>query len=185
MQRTLTNTSASILALMMAMGTFSLSAQKLITKTMVVDFYSTTPIEDIKAHLEDGLGIINTASNKAVFQVKIESFEFEKALMQEHFNENYLHSVRYPKAIFSVTIEGMEDWSNQGEHAVNLVGDMLVHGVTKSINVPATIAINQAVGMELTANFTIKPEDHGIEVPRLVVAKIAESIDIHVKATFK
>jgi len=184
MQRLLSKTSASILVIMMAMGTFTLSAQKLITKAMVVDFYSSTPVEDIKAHLEDGLGIINTASNKAVFQVKIESFVFEKALMQEHFNENYLHSVRYPKATFSVSIEGMEDWTRQGTTHVNLVGDMLVHGVTRSIHVPARIVINEANGLELTAKFTVKPQDHGIEIPNLVVTKIAESIDIQVKASF-
>ena len=82
------------------LATLSASAQKLISRDTYVHFFSETPVEDIEASLKDGVGLINTANNEFVFQVTIQSFTFEKALMQEHFNENYMESTKYPKGLF-------------------------------------------------------------------------------------
>ena len=101
------------------------------TRSGAISFFSSTPIEDIKANNEQATCVLDMETGSVSFRIPIRGFIFKNSLMQEHFNENYLHSVRYPKAIFSLPIKGMEDWSTQGEHAVNLVGDMLVHGVTK------------------------------------------------------
>ena len=75
----------------------SANAQKYMTKNGYIGFYSHTPLEDIKADNNQVAGVLDISTGEMVFQVLIKSFHFERALMEEHFNENYMESEKYPK----------------------------------------------------------------------------------------
>jgi polyisoprenoid-binding protein YceI len=109
--------------------------------------------------------------------MKITDFQFPNKLMQEHFNENYLESERYPTAKFVGKITEEVDLSKLGTYPVTAAGNMTIHGVTKPITVKGTI-VATATEMKITFAFTVRTEDYKIKVPTLVFNKIAEVIDV-------
>jgi polyisoprenoid-binding protein YceI len=165
--------------------TVSLSAQKLVSRETYVHFFSETPVEDIEASLKDGVGLINTETKEFVFQVNIQSFTFEKALMQEHFNENYMESTKYPKGLFKGKITGDVNFAKAGAYAVKLAGGMTIHGKEREMTIPATITVTKEGLVVLESTFIVKPADHDVEIPSLVVTKIAKEIEVKVKSTLR
>ncbi|MBL4754635.1 MAG: YceI family protein, partial [Flavobacteriales bacterium] len=83
------------------LGFHLVEAQVYISSSSEISFYSETPIEDIEATNTRSSSLLNTKDKKLVFQIPIKAFKFEKNLMEEHFNENYLESDKYPKASFN------------------------------------------------------------------------------------
>ncbi|RYZ52205.1 MAG: YceI family protein, partial [Sphingobacteriales bacterium] len=99
-----------IIAMLMMCGmTMTATAQKYITRTGKVTFYSTTPVENIEAFNNDVSSVVDARTGDILFIVPIKSFKFEKALMQEHFNENYMESDKFPKADFKGRIMNLKD----------------------------------------------------------------------------
>ena len=89
--------------------------------------------------------------------------------MQEHFNENYMESAKFPKATFKGMLKGMPAGAPQpGTYPVTAAGDLTLHGITKAIEEKATIVVNDDGTMKADCTFTIKPEDHNIEIPSVV-----------------
>ncbi len=114
----------------------------------------------------------------------MKSFLFRKELMQEHFNENYVESDRYPKSTFKGTFTGDVDPQKPGVYNVEAQGVITLHGVEKSINTPATIEIT-GDGLTGTARFNLLPQDFNITIPGIVRDKIAKQIDVQVKIDCK
>lgn len=167
------------------LATLSASPQKLVSRDTYVHFFSETPVEDIEASLKDGVGLINTETKEFVFQVNIQSFTFEKALMQEHFNENYMESTKYPKGLFKGKVTGDVAFSKAGTYTVKLVGTMNIHGKDRPMTIPATITVSKEGLVVLESTFIIKPTDHDVEIPSLVVTRIAKEIEVKVKSTLR
>ena len=175
----------SILPFLFLAISLHLSAQKLVSQNTYVLFFSETPIEDIEASLNDGVGIVNAETKDFAFQVNIQSFTFDKALMQEHFNENYMESTAYPKAFYKGKITGEVSWSKPGSYAVQMVGKMTIHGKEQSFTTPAKISISKEGLVVLESNFIVRPEEFDIEIPSLVITKIAKEIEVKVKSTLR
>ena len=123
----------------------TLQAQRLISKSGFVKFYSYTAIEEIEANTNQAASILDVASGTIQVSLLIRSLSFKKELMQEHFNENYMESDKYPKATFKGTITNLKeiDFNTDGEYIANLHGDMTIHGVTKSLDTIATLSIKK------------------------------------------
>ena len=169
------------------MMTINLMGQnKYFTRSGHIWFFSSAPLEDIEAHNKQVNAAINIETGDILYQVLIKSFEFEKALMQEHFNENYMESDIYPKAVFKGKITNLADidFATDGVKEVNVSGSLTIHGVTKDISEKGSIVVN---GDELhsKAKFSIRLEDYNIERPNAVVKKIAEEVDINVDVVLK
>lgn len=168
-------------AMLLMMGSTSLSAQKFFTKTGEVNFTSVAPLEKIEAENNAATCVIDFASGQMQMAVLIKAFKFEKALMQEHFNENYMESSKYPKGAFKGKITGMKatDLQKDGQYAVKVVGDLTIHGQTKAVSTPGSITVK---GDKVTAvaSFSVKLEDYKIEVPSVVRDKIAKDVSIDV-----
>ncbi len=164
---------------------YSALAQKLVSRDTYVHFFSETPVEDIEASLKDGVGLINTDTKEFVFQVNIQSFTFEKALMQEHFNENYMESTKYPKGLFKGKITGDVLFTKAGTYTVKLVGTMNIHGKEREMTIPGTITVSKEGLVVVESTFIVKPTDHGVEIPSLVVTKIAKEIEVKVTSTLR
>lgn len=160
--------------------TFQAEAQKLITRTATANFYSKAKLEDISAANKQVTMLINTATQAVAVKVPVRSFEFEKALMEEHFNENYLESEKFPEATFSGKISESTpvDWKKDGTSEVNVEGKLTLHGVTKSITEKATITIKGET-ISVTCKFQVKLADYGIKNDKL--ENIAEQINIEIK----
>src|SRR5690606_28744453 len=155
----------------------------LIDKASRISFFSEAPLENIAAVTEKAASAIDTCRHEIAFKVAIKTFEFEKRLMQEHFNENYMESDRFPYATFKGEVEEPIDWHRDGTYPIRVLGTLDIHGVEKRYVVPATISVNGAT-ITATAKFNVRVADHGVKVPRIVIKNIAEVVEVDVLATY-
>ena len=159
------------------MLSFCASAQKFISAESKIHFFSDAPLEDIEATTTEARSVFDSNSGEMVFSVPVESFQFEKKLMQEHFNENYLESEKYPKSSFKAAIT---DWNGQtGEQEVEVSGDFTLHGVTKNVSIPGQINFTDDK-VVVDAVFTVLLKDYKIKIPKAVFMNIAEEIEVTV-----
>lgn len=156
---------------------------KFFTRNANITFFSSTPVEDIKADNYSATAVLDKTTGAMEFSVMMKSFNFKKALMQEHFNENYVESSKFPKSVFKGIIENISevDFSKDGEYPVTVYGDITLHGVTKKISTPGTLTV---AGDKINSNavFKLSPEDFDIEIPSVVRDKIAKEIEVTVSA---
>jgi polyisoprenoid-binding protein YceI len=145
-----------------------------------VRFNASTPLEDIDALNKKVNAILDPSSGNFAVVMLITDFEFDKKLMQEHFNENYMESSRYPKATFSGSLKGLEqDFMNNLPLEFSIDGKLTIHGTTRPIRTTARL-LKKNKALILKADFKLRPEDHGIKVPRIVFQKIAREVQIKV-----
>jgi polyisoprenoid-binding protein YceI len=156
-------------------------AQKYMTRTGRITFFSSTPMENIEAFNNEVSAVADATSGELVFQAPIKSFKFEKALMQEHFNENYMESDKYPKADFKGRIAdiGKVNFTKDGAYNVTANGKLTMHGVTRDISVPGTITVKGG-NATINSKFNVRTADYGIRIPALVEGKIAKEIAVTV-----
>lgn len=148
-----------------------------------VEFFSSAPLEDIQAVSEKGISVINSRTGEISFSVDMRSFEFKKALMQEHFNEEFVESHKYPKATFKGNIRDYVDLSKSGDHDVLLQGTLEVHGKSRKRQIPATLRIVNG-NIELYSKFEVACEDHDIKIPKILWKNIAEIVQVEIKANY-
>ncbi|HHB79238.1 MAG TPA: YceI family protein [Saprospiraceae bacterium] len=152
------------------------------TRQGTITFNSEAQKETIKATNNTVSAVIDPKTKRVQFAVLIKGFQFKKALMQEHFNENYMESSKFPKATFKGEIvDGDIDFYQIGTYQVQVKGKLTIHGVTKEVTVPATITMSKD-GAKANATFEVAVADYGIEIPSMVKDKIAKVITIHVDA---
>jgi polyisoprenoid-binding protein YceI len=151
------------------------------TKNGYIGFYSHTPLEDIKADNNQVASVIDISTGDLVFQVLIKSFRFEKALMEEHFNENYMESEKFPKASFRGKITDLTSvsFSKLGTYNVTVEGDLTIRDITNQITTTGTIEVVTG-GINAGAKFNIVPEDYKINIPRVVRDNIAKILEVTV-----
>ena len=149
------------------------------TRAGFVGFYSKTALEDIKAENNQVYAIIDAGKQNLAFQLLLKGFVFPKELMQEHFNENYVESDKYPKATFSGTYTGNVQLNKDGVYNVTVKGNLSLHNATKAVEVPATIEVKNGhlLGQ---AEFKVKPEDFNISIPSVVRDKIDKEMTVKV-----
>ena len=151
------------------------------TKTGLVSFFSSSPIEDIEARNQQVAAVLDLGSGQLAFSLPVKGFVFKRTLMQEHFNENYLESDKFPRATFAGRFVEFEagQLATAGPHPAQVEGDLTLHGVTHRIRVPATVELR---GGQLLAQatFPVASADYNIEIPLLVRGNIAKIISVHV-----
>jgi polyisoprenoid-binding protein YceI len=153
-----------------------------LTNEGVITFYSHTIIEDITAVNEKVAAVIDLERGGVAIIVLMNEFQFEKNLMQVHFNENYVESEKYPKATFSGRIPDFSniDLQTPGTYEVQVEGEMTIHGITREISTKGSIEVKQK-GIIANTKFLLNPEDYGIKIPRVVRKNIAERMEITAK----
>lgn len=161
--------------------TLNATAQQWVTRAGEVHFLSETPIEDIEATSKEASVILDLESGRVAVQVPILSFHFEKALMEEHFNENYMESGTYPKAKFTGTLRDFGDLPESGPVEVMVDGSFEVHGVSVDRPFNGTLE-KQGDKVILNCRFDVRTEDHQIPIPSVVRDNIAEVIDVDIRA---
>ena len=149
------------------------NAQIFTGKNGEINFFSETPIEDISAVNNKLSAVFDASTNDLVFQLNITDFKFPIALMQEHFNENYLESDLYPKSKFIGRVVNIMD------EQATVWGDLTIHGITNSIKVVGSF-IKSKNSVSINSQFIIKLKDYNIKIPKIVMYKIAEEIEVKV-----
>jgi len=156
------------------------SGQLYMTRTGYVSFFSHASLEDIKAENKQLYAVINVEKKELAFIVLMKGFEFKKELMQTHFNSNYIESDKYPKANFTGTYTGDVDMQNGAVSNVQVKGLFTLHGVSKQIELPATLQLLNGVLIG-HAVFKARPEDYDIKIPLLVKDNISKEVEVDVK----
>ena len=157
--------------------------QKYISEKTFISFYSHAAIEDIKAENTKASSVFDAATGNIAFSVPIKDFEFAKTLMQEHFNEKYLETEKFPKSTFEGKIVGF-DASKKGPQSVKAQGKIILHGVTRNLDIPGTLEV-QGNRIRMKSVFVAKLVDYNIMRPEIMFQKIAEQVDVTVDFTFK
>lgn len=158
-------------------------AQNYVSKDLRIGIFSSTPLEDIKAVSDRGTGVIISKTREVVVQLFVKTLEFDRKLMQEHFNENYIESDKYPLAKFKGVLDPAVDFSKDGDYTVNVSGVLSLHGVDQQRTIPCKITIRTGV-LSVDTQFKVACVDHKIQIPKLVFAKIAEFITVKIGGQF-
>ncbi|WP_187262972.1 YceI family protein [Pontibacter beigongshangensis] len=160
--------------------------ERYFTKTGHISFFSKAPLEDIVAHNREVVSLVDFKTGEMVFTVPMRAFQFRKSLMQQHFNENYIESDKYPKAYFRGKVNNIAavNLAADNTYKVLVEGTLTIHGVAKPIRTEGTF---QVKGGQVTgrSTFTVAPADYDITIPLLVREHIAKTIDITVDMLYK
>jgi len=165
---------------------FTASADKYFTRTGKISFYSDATMEKIEAHNRAVGVLLNTETSKLKFSVLIKSFVFDKKLMQEHFNENYLESDKFPKSKFNGTVKGLDkvNFKKDGKYPVRVSGKLSIHGITKPVSQSGFIIVKEGTPT-LSSTFKVLLADYNIKIPSAVKSKIAKDVKISLEASLK
>ena len=175
----------SVMLILGAIG-FQLQAQKYFTKAGQITFTSDAPLEKIEAENKTVSSVMDIESGKIQFAALIKAFHFEKALMEEHFNENYMESDKFPKATFKGQIENLSDinFGKDGTYETVVSGQMTIHGETQEVKTTGTFTIADGK-ISAIANFEIAVADYGIKIPKVVIENIAKIVAINVNMNYQ
>ncbi|SMD32787.1 YceI-like domain-containing protein [Reichenbachiella faecimaris] len=161
-------------------------AQPLIDREGVASFFSEAPMEDIEAVNKEVLGAIDLQKGTLAVSMFMKKFHFDKSLMEEHFNENYLESEQFPKATFKGVIKNFANlnFSKEGTFEAEAEGEMEIHGVSKPLTTVVKFEIFPS-SLKAATEFSISIADHDIDIPKLVIKNIAEVVEVKAAFNFK
>lgn len=170
----------SLLFFLLAIA-ITVNAQKYMTKNGFVGFFSHTAMEDIKGDNNQVAAVLDISSGEIVFQALIKSFHFDRALMEEHFNENYMESDKFPKSSFKGKITNLSavNFAKNGIYDVTIDGDLTIRDATNKISTTGKIEVQNGE-LIATSKFKISPEDYKINIPGLVRDKINKEMEVSV-----
>ena len=148
-----------------------------------ITFFSEGVIEEIKASNTKVTSILDLLSGDVAYLLNPKDFQFEKKLMQVHFNEKYMESEKYPRSSFKGKIEGLDASSTQLQK-VKAIGKLSIHGVTRDVDIPGTLHI-EGNTVTLRAKFMVKLTDYDIKVPQIVWQNIAQEVEVTVHFLYR
>ena len=162
---------------------FLLNAQRFIIEKSSVVFFSKAAIEDITAQNIKAIGIFDIGSGEIAFSIPVNEFVFAKSLMQEHFNEKYLETEKFPKSTFQGKVSGFQAGA-QGSQLVHATGKLTIHGITKEVDIQGS-AEKEKDHLTIKTKFIVVLGDYGIARPQLLWQNIAEQVEVTIEFTFK
>ena len=162
----------------------SFAQDKYFTKTARINFYSNAALEDFEAKNKTSVCVLDIKTGALQFSTLIKGFEFENDEMQEHFNDHYLESHKFPKAEFKgmVVNNGLVNYKKMGSYPVQVKGQLTLHGITKDVETGGVLKVD-ARGISATSSFNIIVVDYGIKIPSLVKDKIAKVVKLTIDAS--
>jgi polyisoprenoid-binding protein YceI len=167
--------------------TGGVSAQdRYFTKTGYLSFLSETLLENIFAETKEATSFFDVKTGEVVFSTSINTFQFKIKLMQEHFNENYMESGKFPKATFSGKLENISqfDINSKTPQSFTVKGKMNIHGIDLDVITTVLLVVTAPDKINGTSTFKLKPGDYQIKIPSAMGVKIAEEVNVTVKADY-
>lgn len=173
------------LGMLISNTSLSQAVNKWLLKQGTISFKSEAPLELIQAKSSELKGLIIIADNSYAFTVNNSSFKgFNSSLQEEHFNENYMESNKFPRSTFKGKIVDPVDFSKDGKYEVRAKGKLQIHGIEKDRIIKSVIEVKGNT-MTVVSKFSVLLEDYDITIPKVVHQKIAEEINIEVNAVFE
>jgi polyisoprenoid-binding protein YceI len=161
------------------------TAQKWFTRDGKVYFNATAPNspEKIEAYSLSGTCVLDQPTGAVEMSVLVQGFTFERALMKDHFNENYMESNKYPKAVFKGKIENPAavNWTTDGTYNTNVVGTLTIHDVAKDLTTPLKVTVQDGKPAA-EVHFSVILKDYNISIPGLVADKVNKTVKIDIAA---
>ncbi len=175
-----------LITLLFSFGALALNAnaQIYMADSCRVSFFSAATIEDIAAVNTISKPIMSTATGEVDIKLNNQGFKFKKPLMEEHFNEEYMETTKYPYSTFTGKVDQKIDYTKDGANQVTVTGTMDMHGVKKSITIPGTITVQNGI-LFLKSTFNVKLADYNVKIPSVLGSNIAEQVAITLTATMK
>ena len=175
-----------IICFLVITSIFSFGQTRYIDRTGKASFFSEAPLENIEAHNEQVLSLLDIEKGEVAASMLMKSFQFQKALMQEHFNEKYIESDKYPKATFKGKITDMNkvDLSKDGNYTVDVEGEITIHGETQPLKTKVNFVVKDKL-ISASSTFNLRVKDFKITIPTLVVKNIAEVVEVKVSFNYK
>jgi len=177
-----------LLAALMTIVVFGLNAQTYKTRDGNIYFNpnKNQSSKEYAALSKEATAVLNADKSEVALLVPMKSFHFNNALLEEHFNENYLHTNKYPNGTYKGKLVGFDKamLAKDGEYKLSSEGTVDMHGVQKPFKAPVTLKVKGGVAT-FVCNFTIKANDHNIEIPDLVKPKLAEATPLDATISFK
>ena len=163
----------------------ALQAQKYFTRTGKIDFDAGTGVEDIKGTNKSVTSVLDASTGQVQFQVLIKGFEFWSQLMQDHFNENYMESDKYPKSTFKGTITNIEkvSFTKDGTYPVTVKGTLEIHGVKKEVESKGILKV-KGESIDASSEFVITMDDYKIAIPSVVKDKLSRTAKIKINCNY-
>jgi polyisoprenoid-binding protein YceI len=164
----------------------SFAQKRYFTKTGTVSFQAGTALEDVDGTNKTTTSVFDAVTGQLEFALLVKGFEFKSALMQEHFNENYMESDKYPKSVFKGKITNIDkvNFQKPGEYPVTVKGILDLHGVAKEIETTGTFKILNDETITSAATFTVTLDDYKIAIPGVVKDKIAKTAKVQVYCSY-
>ena len=159
----------------------SVSSQIYVAKTCDISFFSHFTVEDISAHNTVAKPMLNTSTGAVQMRITMTKFDFKSPLMQEHFNENYVESEKFPYALYSGKINEPVDYTKDGDTKVTVTGKFTIHGVEQERTIDGLISIKNGE-ITISSTFNIHVADYNIKVPSLYVTTIGEDMETKINA---
>ena len=171
-----------ILSLFLVNSVFSQNIH--VSKSSEISFFSEARLENIEAISKKSVSAIHILTKTIAFKVPIQSFVFRNGLMQEHFNENYMESDKYPEATFNGKIIDAIDFTKDGEYKLSAVGILMMHGVKKERKITGTINV-KGERIQINSSFIVPVSDHKIDIPNDKISNISQNITVKIKALYE
>lgn len=172
----------SIILIVLLFISTSVVGQKYISEKSNIVFFSSALLEDIEARNEKAKSVFDADNGDFVFSIPVNQFQFAKSLMQEHFNEKYMESDKYPTTIFKGKVLDFEKGSENNN--VWTEGELEIHGVKRNVKIQGNL-IFKGERVIIESKFIVKLEDYEIEIPKLLFQKIAEEVEVTVNFEYK
>lgn len=171
---------------LLVLASLQTQAQKYFTKTGTIVFNSKSPVEKIEGVNKATACLLDSKTGSLDFIVQIKSFVFDKQLMQEHFNENYMESDKFPKSNFKGTITNLSaiNFTKDGDYNAEVAGKLTIHGVTKDVKFIGKITVKSGKVI-ITSNPTVLLADYNISVPSAVKDKMSKDVKISVNTVLE
>ncbi|MEN3324358.1 YceI family protein [Mariniflexile soesokkakense] len=162
------------------------SQTKYITKTGIVNFEaSVSSFEEVKAINNSATAIIEVESGAFAALILVKGFRFKNALMEEHFNENYAESDKYPKATFKGNLKDFSIEKLSSNTVFKISGSLTFHGKTKKLeSIPLTFS-REGVFINVSGNFKVNASDFDIKIPKVVKDKVSETVEVSLNFSLK
>lgn len=159
---------------------------KMITKTGKITFEASVPaFEEVKAKNDGVTCVLNAKTGEIASLALIKGFRFKLALMEEHFNENYLNSDSYPKATFKGKIQNFDATTLTASPKEFVIkGKLELHGKTNDVTTTAKIRKTDD-GIEIMTNFNVNASDYDIAIPSVVKSKVSNKVNVKAEFTVK
>ncbi|MBP4138953.1 YceI family protein [Flavobacterium geliluteum] len=175
-----------IVIAILAFSNWAIAQEKLVCKSGIITFEASVPsFEEVKATNKSVTVVLNPATGEIASLALVKGFRFKVALMEEHFNENYIESDQYPKATFKGKLENFDSNSltaTPKDFTVN--GKLELHGKTVAIKTVIKMSKSSA-GINMLSNFSVNASDFNIAIPSVVKSKVSNKINVQLNAVLK